>query len=227
MKYFDLISNFWKFNKINTVGASAVSLYNFLIYKWYENKNSEFKLSDNEITRNLHLTYKTIRTARINLSKNGLIKFQTRNGLPCSYNILQEYEINIDKEVINSKKKKVKESVSKNRKLSEKKIVKQEILENVNAEKENDNIPTAEEFLEYAKTLEYYTADLDSKILEKYKIWKLNKWRRESDRPITSWEKNLKSVLPYLIDSVESKENNKIIKIPTIKRNNLITKGKE
>ena len=81
----------------------------------------------------------------------------------------------------------------------------------------NSKIPSLDEFIEYAKSLEGYEAELDLSISEKYEIWKNNDWKNTSNRPISNWKSTLKSTLPYLKNS--SGENSLSLQdIPNIKR---------
>lgn len=228
MKYFEIVSKFWRINKTDTLGASAIALYNLLIFKWFESRNTEFKISDNEVTRNLNLSYKTIRSARLSLSKQGLIKFNTKNGLPCTYDIITDFKVDVNANLSNPKKKILKKKAHE-KKMKSKLNNTISVIENIgptivqNILNENSKIPTSEEFLEYAQSLETYSDDLKVKILEKYDIWRDNEWRSEANRPITNWSKTIKSILPYLLQSSEDAEK-EIVKIPKIKRSNLIIK---
>ena len=81
----------------------------------------------------------------------------------------------------------------------------------------NSKIPSLDEFIEYAKSLEGYEAELDLSISEKYEIWKNNDWKNTSNRPISNWKFTLKSTLPYLKNT--SGENSLSLQdIPNIKR---------
>ena len=63
---------------------------------------------------------------------------------------------------------------------------------------------TIEEFLEYAKSLEMYDPQLHSEIHSKYDNWVSNGWKNSANRPITDWKSTLKSVLPYLKNSIQN-----------------------
>ncbi len=67
-----------------------------------------------------------------------------------------------------------------------------------NKEKENENIPTIEEFMEYAKTLEVYKPDLDFALKSKYETWKENNWLNGYGKPITNWRQSLKNTISFL-----------------------------
>ena len=81
----------------------------------------------------------------------------------------------------------------------------------------NSKIPSLDEFIEYAKSLEGYEAELDLNISEKYESWINNGWENTSNRPISNWKSTLKSTLPYLRN--KSEENSLSLQnIPNIKR---------
>ena len=81
----------------------------------------------------------------------------------------------------------------------------------------NSKIPSLDEFIEYAKSLEGYEAELDLNISEKYESWINNDWKNTSNRPISNWKSTLKSTLPYLRN--KSEENSLSLQnIPNIKR---------
>ena len=62
----------------------------------------------------------------------------------------------------------------------------------------NSKIPSLDEFMRYAKSLESYESELDLNISEKYENWKNNGWKNTFNRPISNWKSTLKSTLPYL-----------------------------
>ena len=79
------------------------------------------------------------------------------------------------------------------------------------------NIPSLDEFMEYAKTIETYEPYLDSEIKSRYEDWKNNNWRNGSDRPITNWKSSLKSSLPFMKNQMERHQLS-LQSIPYIKR---------
>lgn len=81
----------------------------------------------------------------------------------------------------------------------------------------NSKIPSLDEFMEYAKSLESYEPKLELSISEKYEVWINNDWKNTSNRPISNWKSTLKSTLPYLRN--KSEENSLSLQdIPKIKR---------
>ena len=81
----------------------------------------------------------------------------------------------------------------------------------------NSKIPSLNEFIGYAKSLEGYEPELDLNISKKYESWINNGWKNTSNRPISNWKSTLKSTLPYLKKT--SGENSLSLQdIPSIKR---------
>ena len=244
MYYLELIQRFWDFNKTAKSSPTEVLLYFYLLKIGYENNRYDFKISDVELGKLLGLTRKTIKSTKEKLKSIGLIQFQTINGLPCHYRLLLNYSLEIEHE--ESIKKEKSTIVEKDQKreileISESILSAQnsieaikeiEINSDVKASSEssqkqkleleqqnlkNSKIPSLDEFMEYAKSLEGYEPELDLSISEKYEIWKNNDWKNTSNRPISNWKSTLKSTLPYLKNS--SGENSLSLQdIPNIKR---------
>ena len=59
-------------------------------------------------------------------------------------------------------------------------------------------IPTLDEFLNYAKTLEIYKPELDYSIKAKYKTWVDAKWHDGNGKIIKIWKNTLANTLPFL-----------------------------
>jgi len=93
------------------------------------------------------------------------------------------------------------------------KLKQEEELQNL----KNRKIPSLDEFMEYAISLECYERELDLSIREKYETWRNNGWKNTSNRPISNWKSTLKSTLPYLKNM--NVENTSLLQnIPNIKR---------
>ena len=83
----------------------------------------------------------------------------------------------------------------------------------------SDNIPSIEEFLEYAENLENYVPELEHLVTAKYDSWLKNSWKTVSDRPITNWKSSLKNTIPFLQSELQSGNiPPKEISLPAIKR---------
>ena len=244
MYYLELIQRFWDFNKTAKISPTEVLLYFYLLKMGYENDRYDFKISDVELGKELGLTRKTIKSTKEKLKNLGLIQFQSKNGLPCHYRLLLNYsfEIEYEKSIKNEECAIVEKDqnrevleifdcilsaqnsvevikeieINSDVKASSDSSQKQKIeLEQQNLK--NSKIPSLNEFIEYAKSLEGYVPELELSINEKYEVWKNNGWKNTSNRPISNWKSTLKSTLPYLKNT--SGENSLSLQdIPSIKR---------
>ena len=224
MKYLDLLSKFWSHNETLPFGSSAAALYTLLVHRWHENKYEDFMLSDIELSKELKLKVNTIKAIKKKLQDRGLIQFQVKIGLPSSYKIVTD---NLKFE--NPEKKQLKEikiierkhSISslKSKNTTQNNIIRDKVLpvEQPKAPMEiNVDIPSLDEFLSFAKTLQNYVTGIDLKIEDKYNTWLKNDWKNGYNRPITNWKLTLKSTMPYIIESEGNEDE--IKSIPTINR---------
>lgn len=238
MKYLELLSKFWNSNNFD---SKSTLLYLFLLHYGNEIGNQNFKLSDVFLSEKLNIKIPTIRNAREKLCNYGLIQYQTQNGTPCLYTIIEDYEVpygDIQIKKTRKERKRLKEIVSKKilkesfQKLPKKqpdntREEKTEIAEITFSKKSlvsqiqtNPNLPLFDEFLTFAKTLKNYSSELDIKIEDKYNIWVQNNWKNETDRPITNWKALLRNLLPYLNNS----NNKERVELQNIERPKIITK---
>ena len=208
MYYLELIQRFWDFNHRIPIGSTGISMYLYLLKNGYENDRYDFQISDILIGKELGLTRKTVKATKEKLKNLELIQFQTKNGIPCSYRLVLDYPLNISEPTILKKKEFKTEQSSQEIKKTSTPIPSGSFIQ---------NIPSIEELVEYAKTLDNYEVELDSKIQSKYEKWKNNGWKNSSDRPITNWKSTLKSTLPYLKNATEG-ESLSLQSIPNIKR---------
>lgn len=208
MYYLELIQRFWDFNQRIPIGSTGISMYLYLLKNGYENDRYDFQISDVLISKELGLTRKTVKATKEKLKNLGLIQFQTKNGIPCSYKLVLDYPLNISEpKIVKKKEFKTEQSSQKIKKPSTP----------IPSVSSIQNVPSLEELIEYAKTLDNYEVELDSKIQSKYENWKNNGWKNTYDRPITNWKSTLKSTLPYLKNTPES-ESLSLQSIPNIKR---------
>lgn len=224
MEYIDLIRKFWKLNETFSLNASAVQLYFYLLEYWDRNNKEDFEHSDVEISEKLKISRKTIKSSKEILRNLGLINFQIKNGFPTSYKIIIDYNFNSKKVQKAPKliKKSSEKTTRKETKTNDESIfISAPIEENkpttpiVKVEKTdtNSNIPTLEEFMQYAKTIEIYNPNMDFSIKSKYETWKENGWRNGYNMPIKNWKQSLNNVFSYL-----SNAKTDPFKIPTIVR---------
>ena len=244
MYYLELIKRFWDFNKKARVSPSEISLYFYLLKIGYENDRYDFKISDIELGKELGLTRKTIKSTKEKLKNLGLIQFQSKNGLPCNYRLVLNYSFEKEPEISIKNEESTIVEKDQNREVLEifdcilsaqnsvEAIKEIEINSDVKASSDssqkqkieleqqnlkNSKIPSLDEFMGYAKSLEGYEAELDLNISEKYESWINNDWKNTSNRRISNWKSTLKSTLPYLKN--KSKENSLSLQdIPNIKR---------
>ena len=234
----ELTEKFWKYNEKEPLGAIAVALYFFLVEIWKKNEKNDFSLSDTEICDRLKITRPTIITLRQKLVTLGIIQYQSKNGLPGHYKILSEYSPKLSafenpktyKE--SSTIKRVQKTIQKKKKTAVKSLQKTETSQNQNLTSDDPqekpititislsrNIPSLEEFTQYAKTLENYVPELDYLIKEKYDSWIRNGWKNGYDKPITNWKSSIKNAMPFLQRELQSSNTtSEKIALPTIKR---------
>ena len=233
-----LTEKFWKYNEKEPLGAIAVALYFFLLEIWKKNEQNYFSLSDTEICESLKITRPTIITLRQKLVTLGMIQYQSKNGLPGHYKIIPEYPPVLsafEKHKIHkggTTNKKNQKTISKKKKPAENFLQKTENPQNQNLISDDspqiptamliqvsENIPSLEEFTQYAKTLENYIPELDQLIKEKYDSWLGNGWKNGYDKPITNWKSSIKNTIPFLQSELQSSNaTSEKIALPTIKR---------
>ena len=228
MKYLALIENFWKINQNQSVGSNAIAMYLFLLKVWNEKGQKEFKISDVKLAEKLELARQTIKPTRNKLFKSGLINFNIRNGAACEYFIIQDFQnqkkansLEFSKDSIDNKTtkrtdKELKEVIkTQNENLKNNSKTAQSSLSQ-NQDLKNNEIPNFKEFLDFAKSLEIYTPNLDVLIEEKYNKWIEDDWKNSYGRLITNWKLLLKSTIPYLVNNLNYSSIE--LKIPKIQR---------
>jgi hypothetical protein len=215
MYYQELIQKFWESGPKAQLGTTAVAIYLYLLKLANDNNGYDVTVSDVAIGNTLGLTRKTVKSAREALGKSGLVRYESKNGYSCSYRIVQDYPLSIQKD---KKDQKAKRKNNPRIPVIEKKenlpldglpvISTPETTE----QKEKapfDNIrseplkiivsnPSLEEFMAYAYTLSGYEESMDSPIKERYALWSSNDWCNNLGRPITNWKSSLKNLLPYI-----------------------------
>lgn len=227
MNYTELTTKFWSINEKSPLGASAIALYFFLLEKCRQNDGKDFTISDNAICQKLSLTRPTINALKSKLRNVGLIQYQTRNGVPSIYRIITDISFllqeSLQKETLNIKNKVSQES-EPFKKMIESPIINDiqpKILEEKTihtSTRENINIPSLDEFMNFAKSLEIYDETMDFAIKSKYESWRDNGWVNGFGIPINKWQNNLKNTLPHLKTSKKKPSGLQPNNIPTIKR---------
>jgi len=83
---------------------------------------------------------------------------------------------------------------------------------------ENVNIPTENDFLIFAKTLEVYEPQLDFSLKAKYESWKESNWKDGNGKPIKNWKTKLKNTIPFLKPTNGHKKNTTYEPVNTLQR---------
>ncbi|MDR2204881.1 MAG: helix-turn-helix domain-containing protein [Flavobacteriaceae bacterium] len=223
MNYTELTHQFWEFNAKNPMNTASIAMYFFLLELWRKNNENDFQLPDAEICERLNITRPTVISLRRELLNRGLIQYEFRHGFAGCYKIVTEFSdvsasIEIKKFVKKATKKRKKQNIEFPPKIAVPDLFPKDV-DNVLLTDEKDNkvrfsekIPSKEEFLEYAKTLEIYDKSLDSLLEEKYKTWKENHWQNGYGRRISNWKSSLKNTLPYLNNTVSDYKLPKIVR---------------
>ncbi|MFT3920017.1 hypothetical protein [Cloacibacterium sp.] len=233
MYYLELIQRFWEFNKNALIGSNAIAMYLYLLKLGNDSKSYCVSISDVKLSKILKISRKTIQVTKEKLSELGLIKYVSRNGLPCNYLILLNYplqkEIKLNEELKNNRVDlQIKNTEDDNDSELIRFLEVNNIAQDANLNDEtlirmpklSSNIvdmPSLEEFMKYAKSLKDYDPELDLSITKKYENWRSNNWKNASNRPISNWKSTLKSTLPYLKNSNEE-HSISLQDIPNIKR---------
>lgn len=214
MNYLKLIQRFWEFNRINNIGSTGISMYLYLLKIGFDNDINNFQISDVKVSKELGLTRKTVKSTKERLENYGLVKYQTRNGLPCYYKLILDFPMEFaeHRKIENLQTKKSKDSLR-----SENVLIPSQLQTSIGVV-EIKNIPSLEEFIEYAQTLDVYVTESESLVKEKYHSWVSNGWQNNSARPITNWKSSLKSILPYMINSNIDDRQPSLTSIPNIMR---------
>lgn len=211
MYYLELIQKFWNFNRKIQLGSSTIVVY-FYLLKLANDKNSyTITISDVMMSNTLGLTRKTVQSCKEKLRNIGLIQYETKNGCPCSYRVMVDYNIEIAESVIGNKHELKSISHIKTIEKSNLSLVINNVPNLIQTKEKNDDkslkllfgvceIPSMEMFIEYAQSLDLYDASLEIKIKEKYFSWVGNNWKNTSNKPISNWKLSLKNSLPYMKD---------------------------
>ena len=188
-----MIQRFWFFNESRPIGSTAISMYLYLLKIGHSQDRYDFKISDVVIAKELRLTRKTVKIAKQKLQGLGLIRYEIKNGLPCYYRLVLDYPFQLP----DPRTEMIIETEGEAMHIFEEVDV-MEANQSLTEIKVTRNIPTTNEFLNYAATLDSYDLTLDPIIMEKYKSWINDKWQNSAGRPITNWRSLLKSIMPYL-----------------------------
>ena len=222
MEYLDLIKEYWSLNKESPLGTSVTSIYFFLLEKWDNTGKTDFEISDNEISDILKMNRKTIRNGKDYLRNLGLISFQIKKGLTTFYKIIPDYTIRKSKDLPEIEKI-IKKPVILETPISEQPEPISNIIsfpEKIKIEQKinttpikNNNSPTMEEFMDFARSLEIYDESLDIQLKTKYDTWKNSNWINGYGNPILDWKKTLIRTIPFLKNGSKNIFSNSFPKI--------------
>lgn len=226
MNYTELIAKFWDANEKSPLGASAIALYLFLLEEYRKSEGKDFSVSDNHISQKLSLTRPTINAIKSKLRNIGLIQYQSKNGLPSIYRIVSDFSFLQQEPKKETPKVVVAPSTSETEK-KEKEAPKPQETKSISEESlisappiiGEIEVPTLDEFMTYAKSIEIYDESMDFQLKAKYQSWIDNGWKNGLGYPITKWQNNLNNTIPHL---KKGKPNNiSIKKVPKISRPNI------
>lgn len=210
--YLELIQRFWEFGPKARLSTTATVVYLYLLKRASDNNGYNVVISDVMLSETLGLTRKTIKPAKEALRNLGLIQYESRKGLSCSYRIVLDYPLQVPgQEKVQQTEKNLQTSIVEKRENSplvepsdtpipetteqkESTILHNNILKPFKTTKE----PSLKEFMAYAHTLDGYEDSMDSDIEEKYALWAGNGWQNNLGKPITNWKSSLKNILPYM-----------------------------
>lgn len=215
MYYQELIQKFWESGPKAQLGTTAVAIYLYLLKLANDNNRYDVTVSDVAIGNTLGLTRKTVKSAREALRRSGLVRYESKNGYSCSYRIVQDYPLSIQKDEKDQKSKRKNNPripvIEKNENLlldglpvisTPETTEQKEKASFDNREPEpfkiKASIPSLEEFMAYAVTLSGYEESMDLDIQAKYLLWMGNDWCNNLGKPITNWKSSLKNLLPYI-----------------------------
>lgn len=215
MYYLEMIQRFWSFNESRSIGSTGISMYLYLLKTGYVNDRYDFKISDVVIAKELGLTRKTVKIAKQKLQGLGLIRYEIKNGVPCYYRLVLDYPFQLP----DPRTEMIIETEDETTYVSEEGDLVESTpsLTEIRAAR---NIPTIDEFLNYAATLDSYDPKLAPIIIEKYESWITDDWQNNAGRPITNWKSLLKSIIPYMKFN-EDMHLSSIEDIPKIERPDL------
>ena len=222
MEYLELIKKYWRMNEEFPQSYSITCMYLFLLETWDKNNKEDFEISDYDISKKLIITRVSVRKNRKKLRDLGLINYQISKGFPTIYKIISDYIIRKGKEVVSiAEKEKTVDKKSIATAIPVIPLVQEPIPVASPSLKSKEkqtpmipfNIPSFEEFMNYAKTLDIYEEGLDVHLKIKYETWKDDGWVSGYNKPIVNWKQTLKNTMPYL------RSNNKnIFNVPKINR---------
>ncbi len=204
--YKKLSLKLWKIQRSSPLGATTIAVYFYIISQLKKQNKSEISLSDTEISKAIGINRNTVRVCREKLKSSGLLTFRITRSKPPVYGF---YEENVTAEFPMNKSS---SEVNKPHYIkSETPIIPDDTTAEIQTENE---FPSLETFLEFAKSLESLDEEMELAVAERYNFLKANGWKNAFGKPITNWQQTLKNSLPYLRKDVNQL---KLRNIPEIK----------
>jgi hypothetical protein len=93
--YLELIQRFWEFGPKARLSTTATVVYLYLLKQASDNNGYDVVISDVMLSERLGLTRKTLKPAKEALRNLGLIQYENRKGLSCSYRIVLDYPLQV------------------------------------------------------------------------------------------------------------------------------------
>ncbi len=197
-----LFQRIWNHCDFGLLGTSTVSMYFYLLWQLKKNQAKEFSVADTQISRDLGISRNTVRICREKLKRVGLLYFEIPKGGSVQYNFEKTNNAkNSETQKESFQKEKIILKKQKAIKSSEKKFPKSEITPTIAETPKLDleiSIPSLDEFLSFAKTLDFYQENMQNALEEKYRNWLENGWKNALGKPITNWKLSVKNLIPYL-----------------------------
>ncbi|AZI20624.1 hypothetical protein [Chryseobacterium taklimakanense] len=188
--YKKLSSKLWKIQRGSPLGATTIAVYFYIISQLKKQNKSEISLSDTEISKAIGINRNTVRVCREKLKSSGLLTFKMTRNQPPVYSF---YEANLPEESpIDKNNSEVNKLLDIN---SETPVIPDKTLTNIQSENE---FPSLETFLEFAKSLESLDEEMELAVAERYNSLNANGWKNAFGKPIINWQQTLKNSLPYL-----------------------------
>lgn len=188
--YKKLSSKLWKHQRDTPLGATTIAVYFYIISQLKKQNKPEISLSDTDISKTIGINRNTVRVCREKLKSSGLLTFKIARNKPPIYSF---YEENLTAESpIDNSSSEVNKLCYIN---SETSVNPEETTAKIQTENE---FPSLETFLEFAKSLELLDEEMELAVAERYNSLNANGWKNAFGKPITNWQQTLKNSLPYL-----------------------------
>lgn len=181
-------------------GASILLLF-------LSSNHGEIQISEKELAEILVLSVRTVVRAKQELIREGIITFKRKGyGRAGVYTVINLQTVQQkEKEASKLKKKNsAQDRLPENSQINISKLAgihlddQPQAKPSIEPEYSPDGIliPSWNEFIEFAESLEDYEEKMDSFLREKYDSWKTNGWRSQAtDRPLSKWQGTLKQIV--------------------------------